>query len=292
MTVTGTKFDTFSSSGFTPGQDKPLGGVTINLFQENDNNLVLDAGDAPPIASTVTAANGTYSFTIANDGRYYIQEVVPTGYDQSAGPSYYTLVILNGSVFTDTTTNIDNFSDPDPATSFFISALNPNPFFTQTGPPAPGVIGGQRDLLVAVQGTPNPISANGFFGTISMNNGFFNLGSASNGPGTEVTMQYDGVDASISNAQGLSADLTANGNNGIRIDFNFLQVGTGTTMDLHASATSPGGGTATFSQLVNAHTGRVQRVHSFLELLDRRPVHVRQRQQPAIRLQSGRRAGR
>ena len=88
-----------------------------------------------------------------------------------------------------------------------------------------------------------------------MNNGFFNLGTASNGPGSEVTMQYDGVDASIANAQGLSADLTANGNNGIRIDFNFLQVGTGTTMDLHASATSPGGGTANFSQLVNANTG-------------------------------------
>jgi hypothetical protein len=255
VTVSGTKFDTFSSSGFTPGQDQPLAGVTINLFQENNNNQVLDAGDGSPIQSTATAANGTYSFNIMNDGRYYIQEVVPTGYTQSAGPAYYAINIINGAVFTDTTTNIDNFSDPDPAQTFFISALNPNPFFTQTGPPAPGVIGGQRDLLVAVQGNPNPISANGFFGTISMNNGVFNLGTASNGPGTEVTLQYDGVDASIANAQGLSADLTANGNNGIRLDFNFLQVGTGTTMDLEVAATSPGGGTATFSQLVTAHTG-------------------------------------
>ena len=67
------------------------------------------------------------------------------------------------------------------------------------------------------------------------------------------TMQYDGTDvdtSALNNAHGLSADLTANGNNGIRLDFNFLQVGVGTTMNFTINATSPGGGTAAFSGVI------------------------------------------
>ena len=127
VTVTGTKFDTVSSSGFTPGQDKPLANVTINLFQDANTNQVLDAGDGATIGSTTTAANGTYSLSVptSSDGLnhyFFIQEVVPAGYTQSTGPLFYTLVEKNGAIFSATTTNIDNFSDPDPASSFFISA--------------------------------------------------------------------------------------------------------------------------------------------------------------------------
>ena len=88
---------------------------------------------------------------------------------------------------------------------------------------------------------------------MSLNNGVFNLATATNGAGTAATMQYDGTDvdtSALNNAQGLSANLTANGNNGIRLDFNFLQVGVGTTMNFTINATSPGGGTAVFNGVI------------------------------------------
>ncbi len=49
-----------------------------------------------------------------------------------------------------------------------------------------------------------------------------------------------------------SNDLTANGNNGIRLDFRFLQVGVGTSTDMSIAVTSPGG-TASFSTLLSVH---------------------------------------
>lgn len=248
--IMGVKFDTANSSGFSPG-DVPLGGVFIDLYKDNGDLAFSTATDTLADRQQTAAGTGAYTFSNVVDGHYFIQEEVPTGYTQSAGPAFYTVDVIGGAVFSAATQNIDNFTDPNPASTFFISALNPNPYLLQTS--GAGIIGGQRDLLVNVLGPTNPISANGFVGTVAVADGVFNLGSASNGPGTEVTMQYDGTDAdttALNNAMGLTADLTANGNNGIRLDFNFLQVGTGTTMDLHISATSPGGGTASFSGLI------------------------------------------
>jgi SdrD B-like domain len=248
--ITGIKFATVNPSGFSPG-DTPLGGVFVDLYKDNGDLVFNPATDSLVDRQQTAVGTGAYTFANVADGHYFIQEEVPTGYFQSAGPAFYTVDVIGGAVYSAATTNIDSFSDPNPASSFFISALNPNPFFEQDS--GGGIIGGQRDLLVNVLGSANPISANGFVGTVSVNNGVFNLGTATNGPGTEVVMQYDGLDvdtSALNNAHGLTANLTANGNNGIRFDFNFLQVGTGTTMNLQIAATSPGGGTATFNGLV------------------------------------------
>jgi hypothetical protein len=136
---------------------------------------------------------------------------------------------------------IDDFSNPDPASVYFINAVDPDPLFLQHS--GVGILGSERDLLIDVLGAANPISANGFVGTTSPNVGVFNLGTATSGPGSQVIMQYDGADsdtAALNNALGLSADLTTGGNNGIRLDFNFLQIGSSPTMDFTIDVTSAG----------------------------------------------------
>jgi hypothetical protein len=70
-------------------------------------------------------------------------------------------------------------------------------------------------------------------------------------------MQYDGADldtAALNNANGLSTNLSANGNNGLRFDFDFLQAGSGNSMNLSISLTSPGG-TATIAGAIAENSG-------------------------------------
>ena len=246
--ISGVKFDTANASGFSP-DDVPQGGVWIDLYKDNGDGTFNTGTDTLADRQQTASPSGAYTFNNVGDGHYFIQEEVPAGYNQSAGPAFYTLDVIGGAVYTGTAQNIDDFSDPDPEDDFFISAIDTSPKLLQeTGP---GIIGGERELLINVLGTPNPISASGFVGTVSPDNGVLNLGTASSGPGTELTLQYDGSDpgdtVALNNAELLAADLTANGNNGLRLDFNFLQVGSGTTMDMTISATGPAGATASFT---------------------------------------------
>ena len=118
----------------------------------------------------------------------------------------------------------------------------------------PAFSAGSCDLLINVLGMPNPISASGFVGHgWSLNNGVFNLGTATNGvwnSGHNAIRRNRCRHLGIEQLARPAADLTANGNNGIRLDFNFLQVGVGTTMNFTINATSPGGGTALFNGVI------------------------------------------
>jgi hypothetical protein len=112
--ISGTKFLDTTGNGLGPNYtplpgDVPLGGVTIKLFAEKDNNNVLDAGDGAPIATAVTdPITGNYSFPNLAPGKYYVQEAVPNGYVMT-GPvsiSYYTVNLAK-----DQTVTGENFSD-------------------------------------------------------------------------------------------------------------------------------------------------------------------------------------
>ncbi|HEX3727508.1 MAG TPA: hypothetical protein VHV08_14740, partial [Pirellulales bacterium] len=205
--ITGIKYLTANSSGFSPA-DTPEGGVSIDLYKDNGDGVFNPPFDPLVDRQQTAAGTGMYTFANVADGHYYIQEEVPSGFMQSAGPPFYTLDVIGGQVYTGTPAMIDDFSAPDPAQNYFINAINANPFTLQTVDA--GILGGQRDLTVTVQGPSNPISASGFIGTVSPGLGVFNLGSASSGPGTEVLFNYDGVGDT-----GFSSDLTAGGNNGI-----------------------------------------------------------------------------
>ena len=91
---------------------------------------VLTAADGGPVATKVTAADGTYSFSSLGAGTYFVQEVVPTGYVRT-GPalaSYYTVTLAaNGTATSGSATgnNFDNAEVCDANTvtclSFFIT---------------------------------------------------------------------------------------------------------------------------------------------------------------------------
>ncbi|MDZ4780472.1 MAG: SdrD B-like domain-containing protein, partial [Planctomycetia bacterium] len=246
--ITGIKFQDLTGNGFS-ADDTPLAGVTIELFQDNGDG-VFDANVDTLAGTQVTAANGTYTFPAVADGLYFVREVVPAGFYQSGGPSFYTVQVQGTNAFTLNGVGIDDFSEPDPAEFYFINALNLDPTLIKHN--VPGALGGQRDALIDVIGASNPLSANvvvGFNGIA----GLFSFGSAS--PGTSATLQYDGADADIVgppagliNNQGLNTDLTNNGlATGMLLDFASIDPGLGTALGVEIRLTSPGGGTATFT---------------------------------------------
>ena len=99
ITISGTKYLDLKGDGFS-SDDTPLGGVTINLYMSTNGSSGLQAGSGGDqlVATTTTASNGTYSFSVTTPGTYYVQESVPPGYLQtgggpngSAGNTYYTI---------------------------------------------------------------------------------------------------------------------------------------------------------------------------------------------------------
>jgi len=144
---------------------------------------------------------------------------------------------------------IDDFSLADPHVAYAINIVDPDPTLIET--PDPGllsIMGGERDLLVDVDGVSGPVSATGTVG-----DGTYMFGTV--GMGASATLQYDGVDADIVgppamlvNSEGLGGiDLTDGGTNvGIRLDFLFIDGGAGTLLGIEVEAHSTTG-VATFS---------------------------------------------
>jgi hypothetical protein len=96
--ISGHKFNDRTGDGIT-GDDAALGGVAVNLFRDANGNGVLDGDDGAAVASTTTAAGtGAYSFTDLGPGTYFVREVVPTGWIQTApaAPGYYTVIAASG----------------------------------------------------------------------------------------------------------------------------------------------------------------------------------------------------
>jgi hypothetical protein len=151
----------------------------------------------------------------------------------SAAPSLLAAPIL-----------IDDFSQPNPDNFYVINAINADPYLHKTT--AGGILGGQRDLLIDVQGTPGLTTAVGSIGA-----GRLDFGSA--GPVTAF-LQYDGVDADVvgppaalTDAGGLAANLTATGNNALRLSFESVDGGIiAAPLAVKVNLTGPGG-TASFS---------------------------------------------
>ena len=62
---------------FEPG----VGGVTVKLYLDNDNNNIPDGpGFGTIVSTTTTAANGSYFFNELDPGRYIVSLIIPAGY--------------------------------------------------------------------------------------------------------------------------------------------------------------------------------------------------------------------
>ncbi|HWG42145.1 MAG TPA: SdrD B-like domain-containing protein, partial [Gemmataceae bacterium] len=98
ITISGIKYNDLTGDGFSC-DDTRLGGVTINLYQVTNGVNTL-------IATTMTAVDGTYSFSNLGPGTYYVQEVVPPGATQTGGCGGYTVIAQSGGNVTG-----ENFDD-------------------------------------------------------------------------------------------------------------------------------------------------------------------------------------
>ena len=119
VTISGTKFSDLTGLGFSP-DDTPLGGVTINIYSDANNSGALDATD-PLIGTTTTSSAaghvGEYSFGVSAAGTYFVQEVVPAGYIETA-PVFsapYKIVVTAADLTTGNTygkNDFDNYKIP------------------------------------------------------------------------------------------------------------------------------------------------------------------------------------
>lgn len=82
-TISGTVWDDADASGTVNGGESGIENVTVELVQDLNNNGSADAGE-PVTASTVTAADGTYSFAMIPPGEYVIRETDRFGYASTA----------------------------------------------------------------------------------------------------------------------------------------------------------------------------------------------------------------
>jgi parallel beta-helix repeat protein len=106
-TISGHTYTDLTGNGLT-ADDTPMAGVTVKLFADKNKDGVLDSGDGAAIATAVTDAKGAYTFASLTAGRYFVQEVLPTGYLVTLpvqGDTYTT------SVSGATTVSTDNFDN-------------------------------------------------------------------------------------------------------------------------------------------------------------------------------------
>jgi hypothetical protein len=244
--INGVVFIDPTGNGFSP-DDVPQAGVTVQLFRDNGDTVFNPALD-PLVGAQITNAAGEYVFGPLANGRYYVRELVPPGFTQSAGPPFYTAVI-NGSGFPPGASDIviDTFELPASASNSIINLNSPDPTLLEQI--AGGVLGLERDVLINVNGAPVPISA-----AFSLGGGVFDF-ITSFSPGTSARLQYDSIDAdnpgppaSLVNSNGLLVDLTANGSNtGLRLDFQSIDGGAATTLRVTIRLQSGAGESATLT---------------------------------------------
>jgi hypothetical protein len=91
-----------TGDGLTTDDVTPLGGVTINLHAG-------DSADGEIVATTTTADDGTYTFENVAPGTYFVQEVVPDGYEQTGGG--YIVIVGDGGLESGQTSSGNNFAN-------------------------------------------------------------------------------------------------------------------------------------------------------------------------------------
>ena len=109
--ISGTVFQDLTGDGLSL-DDPPFPGVTVELFLN---------GATTPVATTISAGDGTFSFTDLGPGDYTLGEVVPIGYALSAHP-YGPITAISG--LTSTGNDFDNV----------VLALTADLAVTMTGP--------------------------------------------------------------------------------------------------------------------------------------------------------------
>jgi hypothetical protein len=150
---------------------------------------------------------------------------------------------------------IDDFATPNPGQKFFILGppgnSNPDPYLMKHQ--ASSIAGGERDVFIDVLGSAQIGSALGIVGR-DMDSGAEAMQIATSpGPGSSVTLQYDGIDpdaGGLTNGHGLNLDLTGGGTN-TQLLMHVVSSDAQGGMQLDITVTSPSGLSSVFHGNVN-----------------------------------------
>lgn len=149
------------------------------------------------------------------------------------------VVALAGTTASAAGLTIDDFGAPGVRSAWVISLLNPNPTALTTADA--GILGGERELEIAVAGVPTLVSAAG-----SVGEGTLAAGSTG-ASAVEHTLVYDGVGST-----GLGGvDLTASGNK-LVLDFLFNDAAAAGSTSIDVVMLDTGAGSAAFSGAIPA----------------------------------------
>jgi len=106
---TGSKYYDANENGGQDFGEPGLPGWTIELYADRDDDGLFEPNgpfgvlgdDGDPVATAVTDTNGDYnlgSLSLAS-GRYFIREVVKSGWKQTSSPVYYTVMFEEGTAY-------------------------------------------------------------------------------------------------------------------------------------------------------------------------------------------------
>jgi len=106
---TGSKYYDANENGGQDSGEPGLPGWTIELYRDVDGDGLFEPNgpfgvlgdDGDPVATAVTDTNGDYnlgSLSLAS-GRYFIREVVKSGWKQISSPVYYTVMFEEGTAY-------------------------------------------------------------------------------------------------------------------------------------------------------------------------------------------------
>ena len=165
--ISGTVFNDLSGTGTLAPGDPDLAGWTVYL--DANNNGALDPGEV----STVTAANGTYSFTGLGPGTYNVREVAPSGWTETSPPgNVYRVTMTSGLAATG-----ENFGD------FKLGAISGTVFNDLTGTGKRATIDlGLAGWTVYLDANNNGVLDPGEVSTVTAANGTYSFTGL--GPGT------------------------------------------------------------------------------------------------------------
>jgi len=256
-TISGIVFNDLNGDSIQLGAGEVgIGGVTLQLFNDVNNNQIYEAGTDPLVgsatSSAVPATLGRYSFNVPAAGRYLVRQTPTPGFaqlsTQRTQPIEITALEFASTTFV---TTVDTFNDQPQLVETNI--VNPN-----TGS-ATGVniLGGQRDLFAQrTAGTGNfDISVDEVVNLVDSN--LLQVRSSTNTTGV-ARIIYDGNDGSDidpATADGLFSpvvDITSGGTAvGMRLDMVVDLDGASAEIILR----SAGGGLSTTGQVAVPQVG-------------------------------------
>lgn len=251
-TLTGVVFNDLNGDSIQLGAGEVgIGGVTLQLFNDVNNNQTYEAGIDTFVGSTTSSAVlgsvGNYSFNVPAVGNYLVRQTPTPGFAQLSTQRTQAFEITALEFATTTlVTTVDTFNEQ----AQLISVLTTNPISDSAADV--GILGGERDL------TASRTSGSGDF-QIAVDQGDNNLLRISTDGNTTGVARiiYDGIggtDVDVSLADGTFApavDLTSGGTAvGMRVDMRVDANGASAEIILRSA-----GGTSTTGQIAIPQVG-------------------------------------